>query len=356
MDDIKKLRKKIDTLDNKIINLIKERALTALKVGEIKKLHNIPLYVPEREQEIYERIKATDCTPISSESLINIFREIISACRSLEEKLKIAYLGPMGTFTHLAATKYFGLSEELVALTSISEVFEEVDKGRANFGVIPIENSLEGVVNYAIDMFLESNLKICGELYTPVSHNLMNKSGLIEDVKKVFSHPHAIAQCKNFIGNKLAHISIVEVESTAKAAEIASKDTGASAIASEVAASLYGLKIIYKGIEDELNNFTRFLVIAKDSNFKGNNAKTSLMFSVPHKAGSLYEALEVFAKNCINMTKIESRPSKKKAWDYVFFVDIDGHIDNEKIKKAINEFSKRVAFLKILGSYRKGEI
>lgn len=355
MKSIDDLRKEIDRIDEKILELLNERANCVIEIGKIKQSQNKPLYVPSREKAIYERLKSLNKGPFPNESLRSVFREIISASLSLEEVQKIAYLGPGGTFTHLAGIKHFGLSAKLIPSRSIPEVFEDVEKRRCDYGVIPIENSLEGVVNHTLDMFMSSNLKICGEVFLEVSHHLMNKTGKLEDVKRIYSHPHAIAQCRKWLTREAATIPIIEVESTAKAAEIASKDETAAAIASEMSELIYGLKIVHKNIEDFANNYTRFLIIGDFEPEITGKDKTSLMFSVSHKSGSLYQALKSFADNNINMTKIESRPSKMKAWEYVFYVDIDGHYKNKQIKEAIDKFSNEVSFFKILGSYPKGE-
>ncbi|MCX8085063.1 MAG: prephenate dehydratase [Calditerrivibrio sp.] len=354
MDRLSELRSKIDEIDNTILQLLNERAKLVIEIGHIKKAQNAPLYVPSREKAIYERLKALNPGPFPNDALRNVFREIISASLSLEEVQKVAYLGPQGTFTNLAAIKHFGLSVKPIPCRSIPEVFEDVEKKRCDYGVVPIENSLEGVVNHTLDMFSQSNLKICGEIFLEVSHHLMNLTGKIEDVKRVYSHPHAIAQCRKWLTDNLPNIPIVEVESTAKAAEIAASDETIAAISSEMAEMQYNLKIIYRNIEDMTNNFTRFLVIGNFEPEPTGNDKTSILFSVTHKAGSLFQALKSFAEEEINMTKIESRPSKLKAWEYIFYVDIDGHCKTEKIKKALEKFSENVSFMKILGSYPKG--
>jgi chorismate mutase/prephenate dehydratase len=355
MKNLDDLRQGIDDIDNKILELLNERAKLAMQVGEIKKKDGAPLYVPSREKKIYDRLIATNPGPFPNNALRSVFREIISASLSLEEVQKIAFLGPEGTFTNLAGIKHFGLSASLIPARSIPDVFDEVEKGRCDFGVIPIENSLEGVVNHTLDMFMDSNLKICGEIFIEVSHHIMNKTGKVEDIKRIYSHPHAIAQCRNWLNKNVPDIPIIEVESTAKAAELASHDTSIGALASEMAEIHYGLKIVENNVEDSANNYTRFLIIGNFEPDMTGNDKTSLLFSIKHSSGSLYEALKSFADAKINMTKIESRPSKRKAWEYVFYVDVDGHIKNNKIKDAVEKFSSNVAFLKILGSYPKGE-
>jgi chorismate mutase/prephenate dehydratase len=355
MKRLEELRQQIDHIDDKILDLLNKRAECVIEVGKIKQKANRPLYVPSREKAIYNRLMKNNPGPFPSEALRSVFREIISASLSLEEVQKVSYLGPEGTFTHLAAIKQFGLSSKMISARSIPEVFEDVEKKRADYGVIPIENSLEGVVNHTLDMFMDSDLNICGEIFIEVNHNLMNKTGLAEDIKRIYSHPHAIAQCRNWLNKNMPHIQIFEVESTAKAAEIASKDASSAAIGSEMAEIVYSLKVVNRGIEDFSSNFTRFLIIGDVKPEKTGSDKTSIVFSVTHEAGSLYAALKSFAKAGINMTKIESRPSKLKTWEYVFYVDVDGHISDEKIKQAIDNFASNVSFFKILGSYPKGE-
>ncbi len=355
MKTLDDLRKGIDEIDNAILDLLNKRARLAIEVGNIKQKENKPLYVPSREKKIYERLTAINKGPFPNDALKGVFREIISASLSLEHVHKIAYLGPEGTFTHLAGMKHFGLSVILNPCRSITDVFEDVEKSRADYGIIPIENSLEGVVNHTLDMFMDSQLKICGEIYIEVTHHLMNKTGKFNDIYRIYSHPHAIAQCRNWLHQNAHDLPVIEVDSTAKAAELAANDSSIAAIASEMAELKYSLRVVEKSIEDSSNNYTRFLIIGKVQPEMTGKDKTSLLFSVKHESGSLFKALHAFAKKNINMTKIESRPSKRKAWEYVFYVDIDGHINDKNIADAVEEFSKDVAFLKILGSYPKGE-
>ena len=245
----------------------------------------------------------------------------------------------------------FGSSVQYVPVHSIKEVFSEVERSRANFGVVPIENTTEGVVNYTLDMFIDSNLLIYGEVLQEVSHHLLSKSGLIEDVKKIYSHPHALAQCRNWLETNLPHVPAVEVASTARAAELCTDEPASAAIASELAGQLYGLKVIKARIEDNLNNFTRFLILSQKPSERTGKDKTSLMLSVKDKVGALYDLLRPFASHGINMTKIESRPSQRKAWEYIFFVDVEGHINEERVNRAVEEIKGRCLFMKILGSY-----
>jgi len=245
----------------------------------------------------------------------------------------------------------FGSSAQFVPVRSIKEVFNEVERGRANFGVVPIENTTEGVVNHTLDMFIDSNLLIYGEVLQEVSHHLLSKSGCLEDVKKVYSHPHAIAQCRNWLEANLPHVPAMEVASTARAAELCVDEPSSAAIASELAGELYDLRVVKSRIEDNVNNVTRFLVLSQKPSERTGKDKTSLMFSIKDKVGALYDLLRPFASHGLSMTKIESRPSQRKAWEYIFFVDVEGHVTEERVSKAIEEVKARCLFMKILGSY-----
>lgn len=354
MKKIDELRKKINDIDEKIVNLLNRRAKAAIEIGKEKERLNKKFHVPEREREIYKRLEQLNKGPFPIGSLKSVYREIISASLSIESPLKIAYLGPQATFTHLASLQKFGFSAHYISLDGINEVFNEVERGRATYGVVPIENSIEGVVNHTLDMFVESNLNICAEISQEISHNLLSNEENLESINKIYSHPHVFPQCKAWLEKNLPQTPLHAVSSTAKAAEMAAKEPHTAAIASEAASFLYGLKIVTKRIEDNINNLTRFLVIGKEPVKKTGSDKTSILFSIKDKAGALYEVLSIFAKSKINLTKIESRPSRKKMWEYVFFVDIEGHSDESFIGKALEELKERCLFLKILGSYPKG--
>ncbi|WP_457678749.1 prephenate dehydratase [Thermovibrio sp.] len=355
MEKLEELREKIDEIDRKIISLLNERAKLAKKVGEVKKREGLPFYVPGREAKILSKLEELNGGPLPPESIRAIFREIISACRALEEPTKVAFLGPQATFTHLAALKHFGTSSKLIPKDSISEVFDEVDKERVDYGVVPIENSIEGIVNYTIDMFLDTDLKISGEVFVPVNLHLMSKESSLDSVKRVYSHRHALAQARKWLSENLPKAELVEVSSTAKAAEIASNEEGAAAVASEAASLLYDLNILARNVQEISKNFTRFLIIGKrDSDYPSGRDKTSVMFSTKHRAGALFKALQPFAVYDVNLSKIESRPTKKRPWEYVFFVDIDGHRKEDRVAKALKELEENCTFLKVLGSYPAG--
>jgi chorismate mutase/prephenate dehydratase len=348
---LEELRHSIDDIDDRILELLNQRATTVIAVGRLKSREQRDFYSPSREREIYERLTARNRGPFPDEALKGVFREIISASLALETPMKVAFLGPKATFTHLAAMQQFGLSAELTPQKSIPAVFEDVEKGRALYGVVPVENSTEGMVSHTLDMFMESDLKIIAEVLLEVSHDLLSRTGRIEDVKKVYSHPQAIAQCRKWLDDNLPNVPAVDVASTALAAQIVNEDYTAAAIASEFAASLYELKVVKKRIEDQVNNYTRFLVIGKKMADKSGADKTSLMFSVKDEPGILYRMLEPFAKRGINLSKIESRPFKKKAWEYIFYLDLVGHVSEPEVAEAVRELRDCCRFVKVLGSY-----
>jgi len=351
--DLSEHRKEIDRIDDEILRLLNIRSKSVIEIGRLKKQQDADanLHTPAREAAIIERLVAQNTGPFPSEGIRPVYREIMSASLSLEGPQKVAYLGPRATFTHMACMQKFGSSAQYIPVHSIKEVFSEVERGRANFGVVPIENTTEGVVNHTLDMFIDSNLLIYGEVLQEVSHHLLSKSGAPEDIKKISSHPHAIAQCRNWLETHMPHVPVSEVASTARAAELCLEDASIAAIASQLAAELYGLKIIKSRIEDNLNNFTRFLVLSQKAPERTGKDKTSLMLSIKDKVGALYDLLRPFASHGISMTKIESRPSRRKAWEYIFFVDIEGHIEEDRVKKAVEDITGRCLFMKVLGSY-----
>jgi chorismate mutase/prephenate dehydratase len=353
---LKNLREQIDHIDEQILKLLNRRARVVLKIAEIKRGSDERFYVPHREHEILERLKRLNTGPFPNDALRIIFREIMSASLSLEEPLKVACLGPLATFTHLAAQRHFGSFARIIPVESIKDVFEAVVEGRADYGVVPIENSNEGVVSYTLDMFMDVDLKVSAEIMLEITHNLLSKNGDIKMVKKIYSHPQAIAQCRRWIERNLPDVKIVDTSSTARAAELAAKDPDGAAIASDLAAKMYDLKFIKRGIEDNKNNYTRFLVVSHEFPPPTGNDKTSIMLSIKDKPGALFEVLTPFYKEKINLTKIESRPSKRKAWEYIFFIDLEGHIEEKKVMKALKEIEKYCIFLKVLGSYPKSDV
>ena len=353
VEPIDKLRRSIDAIDEQILKLLNQRADLAVAIGKEKSKRKAPFHVPEREREIYERLERLNEGPFPPESLRSVFREILSATLSLEEPLTVAYLGPRATFTHQACLEQFGLSARHLPFNSIQEVFEEVERDRVQYGIIPIENSIEGVVNHTLDMFVDSNLLICGEVSLEISHHLLAQVEDVATITKLYSHPHAIAQCRGWLENHMPAIPVYEVSSTAKAAELVLDEPAAAAIASEAAAHIYGLKVLQKRIEDHLHNATRFLIIGKVPAKPSGDDKTSILFSIKDRVGALYAMLEPFASYGINMTKIESRPMRTQAWEYVFFVDLEGHIEDDSVREALDQLAERCLFFKVLGSYAR---
>lgn len=348
-------RKKIDHIDEQLVDLLSQRAQIALEIGKIKHHHRTDLYDPSREKQIYKRLTERNSGPFSSQAIQNIFREIISASHALQEPIKVAYLGPKATFSHLACLEYFGHSVTEWPVGSIKAVFNEVEKGLTDFGVVPIENSTEGVVNHTLDLFADSPLKIFAEIFLEVTHHLLSKADRLEAIEQIYSHPQAFGQCKDFLEQHLPNVTLTGVSSTAKAAELCQNDPLSAAIASEVAAEMYQIPILQKRIEDSTQNITRFLVISKRINLPTGCDKTSIIVSIKDTPGALYKILRHFAKQQINLAKIGSRPSKKKAWEYLFHIDMDGHLEDASIQLALEGLKSQMVSIKALGSYPKAE-
>ncbi|MBI3601408.1 MAG: prephenate dehydratase [Candidatus Omnitrophica bacterium] len=348
--NLQNLRKKIDALDAQIIEFLNQRAQITLDIGQHKLKNNTSIYAPAREKQVLERIKTLNKGPMSQEAFEAIYREIMSASLSLEKSLRIAYLGPEATFSHLAALKRFGSMVEYVSCENVAEIFSRVEHSDCDYGVVPIENSIEGVVTHTIDLLVDSELKVCSQILLDVSHHLMTR-GAWKGIKEVYSHPQVFGQCRQWLLRNLPQVSLMAVTSTTRAAQMASRKKNTACIASEIAASLYGLKILKKNIQDSAQNITRFLVLSNSDVPPTGKDRTSLVFSIKDKVGALHAMLAPFYKNNINLTKIESRPSKKKAWDYYFFVDIEGHRDDPHVKRALSGLEGMCKFMKILGSY-----
>lgn len=350
---LEQIRKEIDQVDDKLLKLISTRAALAAEVRELKTSDSgqTTYYRPEREAKILKRVIDANPGPLSGEELARLFREIISACLALEEQLNVAYLGPAGTFTQEAALKHFGHSVTTTALASIDLVFREVESGVCPYGVVPIENSTEGVINHTHDMLINSSLKIVGEVELRVMQNLMSKSDTVADISKVYSHQQSFGQCRSWIDDHLPQVECISVESNAEAARLASRDGKAAAIASESAAELYDLQILARNIEDDPVNTTRFLVIGTGELPPSGNDKTSLIFSTPNQPGALLKMLICFSEHDVSMTRIESRPSRRGMWDYVFFVDVEGHVEDENVAAAITQLEGLAPMVKLLGSY-----
>jgi len=310
--------------------------------------------VPDREVEVYKKIKSANKGPLSDKAVTAIFREIMSGALQLERPLSIAYLGPEFTFTHLASMKKFGSSVDYSGCETIRDVFSEVEKERADYGVVPIENSVEGAVNYTLDMFVDSDLKICSEVFLDISHNLMSKEKDKSRIKKIYSVPQVFGQCRSWLEANLPGVDLIEVSSTSKAALMTSKEKGVACIGSRQAGEKYGLNLLYGSIEDSTHNVTRFLVIGRTDAKATDHDKTSLMLSIKDKVGGLHNILVPFKEHKLNLTKIESRPSKTRAWEYYFFIDVEGHYSEARVAKALEMLKKETTYLKILGSYPIG--
>ncbi len=350
-NQISLLREKIDQIDEQILILLNERAAIVKEIGRIKNRCQTSSYDSQREGEIIKRLQSKNTGLFPNFSVPAVFKEIISACRSLEEELVIAYLGPPATHTHLACLEKFGSSVKTYPLESIPEVFAYVERGKAQFGIVPVENSTEGVVNRTLDMFIEAEVKIRGEVLLRISHDLLSRNGEAGKVKKIYSHPQALAQCRQWLRQNFPHAELRETLSTAQAARLAADEEEAAAVASSFAAEIYGLKVIEAGIEDYRYNYTRFLVLGKNISPMTGQDKTSLLFSIADAPGALFAILKPFAERRINLTKIESRPIKNKPWEYIFFLDFEGHASDDNIQAVLRELQSKVLFYKLLGSY-----
>ena len=347
-------RKAIDKLDAQIVRLLNERTKHVLGIGEAKLKAGEEIYVPHRERAVLDRICRLNDGPITNESLRAIYREVMSSALSLEKTLTIAYFGPEATFTHQAAIKKFGASLNYSAQKTIADVFSEVTKNRADYGVVPVENSTEGVVTHTLDMFVDSDLKVVAQIVMRVQQCLMSKVAK-RDIEKLFVHPQSLAQCRAWIQNHLPHVEIIETSSNARSAELAAKTRKSAALGGSLAAQRYGLDVLETDIQDNPSNTTRFLVLGRQCSPPTGKDRTSLMFSIPHQVGALHTSLGIFRRYRLNMTKIESRPSKRKAWEYFFFVDCDGHYEDKRVAKAIADLQNHCTFVKVLGSYPNSE-
>ncbi|MCF6319691.1 MAG: prephenate dehydratase [Proteobacteria bacterium] len=353
--DLSKLRDEIDNIDANIQQLISKRAGIAAHVAQTKAKSESggAFYRPEREAQVLRAVKARNNGPLTDETLVRLFREIMSACLAQQKPLSIAYLGPAGTFSEMATYKYFGHSVAAMPVTSIDSVFAEVEAGIADFGMVPVENSTEGAVNNTLDMFLSSPLKICGELDLPIHHNLMSRSKDLQEITTVFSHRQSLAQCRSWLKENMPHAECIAVSSNAEAAKRAQYTEHSAAIAGESAAHMYGLEIIHKEIEDRTDNSTRFLIIGKQILAASGEDRTSLLVAAKDQPGALFHILKPLSECGVSMTRIESRPSKKGKWDYVFFIDVDGHKDDDNLAKALRFLERITTQLKVLGSYPK---
>ncbi len=347
------VRTEIDRIDGEILSLLNARARCAQKVGEIKAEFGDAgfIYRPEREAQVLRRLQAENPGPLPNENITFFFREVMSACLSLEEPLGIAFLGPLGSFTGSAATKHFGHAARLLPQASIDDVFREVESGHAHYAVVPVENSTEGAVGRSMDLLLGTQLKICGEVVLRIHQNLLSKEHDLGKISKVYSHAQSLAQCHEWLNHNLPGVPRISVASNSLAAQMAADEPGAAAIAGVAAAERFALPRLVENIEDEPNNTTRFLVLGKhDAGLSGRD-KTSLIMSAPNRTGALHELLQPLSAAGVSMCRLESRPARNALWEYVFYVDIEGHRDDPAVSTALDQLKARSAYLKILGSY-----
>lgn len=352
------LREKIDVIDHELVRLIGDRAGLAQQVAAIKaeEQGKARFYRPDREVHVLKRVIERNEGPLPDTEMARLIREIMSACLALEQRLQVAFLGPVGTFTEEATYKHFGRSIHTLAVDSIDGVFREVESDNADYGVVPIENSSQGIVNSTLDVFLESRLKIVGEVELRVHQHLLSNVQKLDEVRVLFSHQQSLAQCKRWVNTNLAGVRLVPVSSNADAAQRVCTEKYAAAISSEAAAREYQLEILHKNIEDSPDNTTRFLVIGKQDVCQTGDDKTTLLISAPNKPGALYNLLKPLAENNVSMTRIESRPSHCVNWEYVFFLDVVGHLENEAIQRSLVELKAQTDMLKVLGSYPKAAL
>lgn len=354
-ESLDRLRKRLQEKDEKIVRLLNERARISLQIGEIKQRERLEVYDPSQESRIYTRLDEINGGPLSGRALKDIFTEILSASRVLQAPLSVAYLGPEGSFTHAAAISHFGKGPLFAPRPTIFDVFDQVERRKASYGVVPVENSLEGAVKLTLDRLLATPLTILGEIFLRVNHSLLSKRKDMGGLKRIYSHPQALAQCQGWIRKNLPRCSLHETDSTAKAARKVTEDDEAAAIGSVSAAALYGLTVISEGIEDNPWNITRFLVIGRGKNGPTGKDKTSILMGTRHMPGALYRSLQPFAEKGINLTKIESYPIKGSIWEYLFFIDLNGHAEEDNIRGCLEDLEGQATFIKILGSYPMGD-
>ncbi|MHC4689117.1 MAG: prephenate dehydratase [Planctomycetota bacterium] len=351
---LEELRKKIDEIDQQLLKLFNERARIVVEIGNLKKETERPIYAPDREKEVLDKVKKANEGPLPDKTLVAIWREMMSGSFVLERPLRIGYLGPDGSFSHTAAMLKFGQSVEYEPLADIVSIFDEVSRGHCDFGLAPIENSSGGGVIETLDALIESDVKVCSEVLMAIHHNLIANCPL-DEIVKIYSKPEVFAQCRKWLSATCKQAEVISVASSAKAAKMASEENGASAIGSIVAAEIYGLKVVCENIEDIANNVTRFLVIGREDSRPTGDDKTAILFSTSHKAGALADVLEVFKKYSINLTNIESRPGKKREWEYYFFMDFLGHRTQELVQKGLTEARQHCLQLSVLGSFPRAK-
>ena len=349
------LRKRIDELDSEILRCLNERARCAMDIGDIKRANNAVYYVPERERAVYDKLLRENSGPLTEAAIKAIYREIISAVRALEKPVDVAFLGPRDTFSHKASLRVFGTHAIYHPVAAVDDIFTEVERFRVDYGVVPVETSMGGGVSDTLDRFLTSDVKIVNEIMLHIVQNLLSNSPL-EEIRKVYSKAQPFIQCRNWLKANLPNAKLIETSSTAEAARIASGEHAAAAIASDLAAETYNISILVRGIEDASANFTRFFVLGRQLAKPTGNDKTSILCSIKDRPGALYELLTPLREHKINLTRIESRPSRRKAWDYVFFIDLMGHCEDANVKEALRELSHYSTELKVLGSFPSGDL
>lgn len=356
--DIDEYRRRIDALDAEIVRLLGERAECARRIGEVKLRRDRPAYAPEREREVLDRVAALNPGPLSVAQVQSIYREVMSACRALERRLNVAYWGPPASNTHVAARQRFGSHADFIETASVADVFAAVERGNADLGVVPVENSTEGVVALTLDRFLTSDLRVSAEVYVPIHHNLLSNAPSLDRLRRVYTMFQATGQCRDWISRNLSHVELVEATTTARGAALAAEDPEAGAIANAAAAEQYGLGFLAEHIEDNPRNYTRFWVIGRVQPQPSGQDKTSLLFAVPHRPGALVRALSVLAEHRVSLTFIESRPTKQTPWEYVFFIDVQGHLDAgtpAPLREALQRLEEHCLFTRVLGSYPESE-
>jgi len=353
--ELDELRKQIDETDRKILELLNRRASLALEVGKLKGDLEMPHFAPAREAKVLDRLNAVNSGPLEPKHISAIYREIMSACRDLQQPTKVAYWGPPASHSHTAVIEKFGASVEPVPVDSIADVFDCVEKRQADYGVVPAENSTEGVIPYTLDLFTESDLKICGEVYLAISQHLLSRCTKLEDVKRLYVSPQPYAQCRRWIIDNLPHAELVEVATTSRAALACVEDSEGAAVAGRAASIAYDLPILQEHIEDNPRNRTRFLIIGFNDPERSGRDKTSLLLALPHRAGALHRALSAFSSRGINMTMIQSRPTKKTPWEYLFFIDVQGYVTDPPLAEAIEQLRHECLFVRVLGSYPEAE-
>lgn len=349
-NDISRNRKEIDKIDREIVSLLHGRAGFVKKIADIKNAAGSHIYDPAREALILKKLKKGN---FPADGLKAVFNEIFSVSRAIQRRVTIAYLGPMASYSHLAAISRFGKMADFSPVDSIKDVFAEVEKGNADYGCVPIENSTEGAVNYTYDNFADSDLSICSEILLEIPHNLLSNAKSMKDIRRVYVHPQTRAQCRGWLEANLPDAELVEVSSNSKSAMLAAKDKKSAGIGSKLASEAYGVKVMRTAIQDLADNYTRFFILGSQINKRTGDDKTTIMVSIKDKVGALYNLLKPFQTHGVNLTNIESRPSRKKAWDYYFFVDFTGHVDDKRVKAVLKDVEKNCGFVKILGSYPK---